>query len=137
MRRTRALWMLAVMIPALSFAAHTVAVLDGTSWKIEAEPDDMAQKKGAAQFKDVLVFAQGMASLQERGKSGLQAAPYEVLSTGKEGKEHTFRMELASRGEGKWTWTGTVQGASMDGKLIQTKPDGSVLTYTFKGSKLD
>jgi hypothetical protein len=46
-------------------------------------------------------------------------------------------MELTSRDEVKWTWTGTVQGASMNGKLIQTRPDGSVLTYTFKGSQLD
>src|SRR5262245_58394694 len=136
MRKFRALWMLALMIPALSFASHTVAVLDGTSWKIEAEPDEMANKKGAAQCKDMLVFAQGMASLQERGKNGLQAAPYSILSTTNEGKELTFQMEMPSRGEGTWTWTGTVQGDNMEGKMIQTMPDSSVLTFTFKGNKV-
>ena len=52
-------------------------------------------------------------------------------------KELTFSAERVSYGEGHSVWTGTVQGKDIAGKLIWTKNDGSIFTYTFKGSKLD
>jgi len=136
-RQLLTLGVMALMVTTLGFAGHTVAVLDGTSWKIEAEPDDMAQKKGAQQFKDVLVFAEGRISLRERGKGGAESGSYAVTSTVNDGKEHTFKAELPTTADGRWTWTGTVKGGNMEGKLIQTRLDGSVLTYTFKGNQLD
>jgi hypothetical protein len=52
-------------------------------------------------------------------------------------KEWTFKTEQESGTEGKAVWTGTVRGNDIEGKMIWTKKDGSVLTYTFKGDKLD
>jgi hypothetical protein len=52
-------------------------------------------------------------------------------------KDMTFKAQRASMGEGSSVWTGNVKGNEVEGKLIWTKNDGAVLTYTFKGTKLD
>jgi hypothetical protein len=111
-----------------------VAVLDGTSWKLDVEPDSMAKDKGEKQFKETLTFADGSVSLSAP-KVGFEASPYSVTKAGE--KDYTFKAERNSAGEGNSVWTGTVHGKNLEGKLILTKNDGSVLTYTFKGSKLD
>ena len=48
-----------------------------------------------------------------------------------------FKAERSSAGEGSSLWTGTIHGNDVEGRLILTKNDGSVLTYRFKGNKLD
>lgn len=129
---------LALLIGASAMAAHKVAVLDGTSWKIEAEPDDMAQEKGAEQIRDDLVFAEGKASLKVAGKNGFAAGPYSVTNVDEEKKQMTFKAEMTSATEGAQVWTGTVHGGDhMEGKMVWTKANGNVLTYTFEGDKLD
>ena len=52
-------------------------------------------------------------------------------------KDWTFKAERVSAAEGNSVWTGTVHDKSVEGKLIWTRNDGTVLTYTFKGNKLD
>jgi hypothetical protein len=114
-------------------ASPRVAVLDGTSWKLDVEPDKMAQDKGEKEFKETLMFADGSVSLSAP-KVGFESSPYSVLKAGE--KDWTFKAERASAGETS-LWTGTVKGNNVEGKLIYTKNDGAVLTYTFKGNKLD
>jgi len=129
-------WMaaFAVVLSTVVMAGHEVPVLDGTSWKLDVEPDTMTKDKGEKQFKETMTFADGKVSLSAP-KVGFEASPYTVTTTGE--KEWTFKATRTSMGEGGAVWTGTVKGSSLDGKLIWTKNDGSVLTYTFKGSKLD
>jgi len=115
-------------------AAEKVAVLDGTSWKLDVEPDSMAQSKGEKQFKETLTFADGNITVSAP-RVGFEATPYSVTKAGE--KDFTFKAERTSAGEGNSVWTGTVHGNNLEGKLIWTKNDGSVLTYTFKGTKLD
>ena len=52
-------------------------------------------------------------------------------------KDWTFKAERTTAGEGSSVWTGIVHGNNLEGKLIWTKNGGAVLTYTFKGNKLD
>jgi hypothetical protein len=52
-------------------------------------------------------------------------------------KSWTFKAERLSEGEGGSVWTGTIHGNELEGKLILTKNQGTVLTFTFKGTKLD
>jgi len=125
---------LALSFATVALAGHEVAVLDGTSWKVDVEPDGMAKDKGERQFKETLTFAAGNISLSAP-KVGFEASPYTVSSTTE--KEYTFKATRTSSGEGSSVWTGTVRGKDLEGKLIWTKNDGSVLTYTFKGNKLD
>jgi len=133
-RKPVGLAVLAIIVSTLALASPKVAVLDGTSWKVDVEPDSMSKDKGEKQFKETLTFADGNVSLSAP-KVGFEASPYSVTKNGE--KDFTFKAERASTGEGNSVWTGTVHGDDVDGKMIWTKNDGAVLTYTFKGNKLD
>lgn len=134
MKKIMLLALVAMMLSAVTMAGPKVAVLDGTSWKLDVEPDSMAKDKGEKQFKETLTFADGSVSLSAP-KVGFEASPYSVTKSGE--KDYTFKAERNSAGEGNSIWTGTVHGDHLEGKLILTKNDGSVRTFTFKGSKLD
>ena len=132
----KVLWLAAftIILATVAMAGPHVAVLDGTSWKVEVEPDAMAKAKGEKDFKETLTFADGKVSLSAP-KVGFEASPYSVTKGGE--KEMIFKAERSTEGEGSSVLTGTVHGKSMKGKLIWTKNDGAVFTYDFKGSKLD
>jgi hypothetical protein len=134
MRKTVWLAVFALILSTVAMASPRVAVLDGTSWKLDVEPDAMAKDKGEKEFKETLTFAEGNVSLSAP-KVGSEASPYSVSKAGE--KDWTFTAERASEGEGSSVWTGTVHGNNLAGKLIWTKNDGAVLTYTFKGNKLE
>jgi hypothetical protein len=134
MRKIVCLAVFAILLSTMAIAGHEVAVLDGTSWKVEVEPDAMAKEKGEKQFKETLTFADGSLSLSGP-KVGFEASPYTMSKAGE--KDWTFKAERGTEGEGSSVWTGTVHGNNLEGKLIWTKNGGAVLTYTFKGNKLD
>lgn len=134
MRKTVWLAAFAIILSTMVIAGPAVAVLDGTSWKINVEPDPVTKDTGEKQFNDTLAFSDGKISLGAP-KVGFWASPYSVTKTGE--KDYTFKAERASAGEGNSIWTGVVHGQNIEGKLIWTKNDGAVLTFTFKGDKLD
>jgi len=133
MRKTVQLAALAIMLSTVAIASPQVSVLDGTSWKVDVEPDTMAKDKGEKQFKDTLTFADGNVTMSTA--KGSKASPYSMSQSGE--KDWTFKAERVSAAEGNSVWTGTVHDKSVEGKLIWTRNDGTVLTYTFKGNKLD
>lgn len=134
MRKIVWLAVFAMILSTVAIASPKVAILDGTSWKVDVEPDGMAKDKGEKQFKETMTFADGNITLSAP-KVGFEASPYSVSKSGE--KDFTFKAERASAGEGSSIWTGTVHGNDLEGKMILTKNDGAVLTYTFKGNKLD
>jgi len=134
MRKTIWLALAAIVLSSVAVANPKVAVLDGTSWKIEVEPDSMAKDKGEKQFKETLTFADGNITLSAP-KVGSEASPYSVSKAGE--KDFTFKAERSSEGEGNSVWTGTIHEKEVKGKMVLTKNDGAVLTYNFHGSKLD
>jgi len=125
---------LAIVVSSLAVAGHQVAVLDGTSWKLEVEPDNMAKGKGAEQFKPTMTFAEGKVTLTD-SRGTFEASIYTVDKSDK--KEMTFKTEQTSTTEGASIWTGTIHENSIEGKRIWTKLNEEVWTYTFKGTKLD
>lgn len=134
MRKFAWLAVSAIILSTVALASPNIAVLDGTSWKLEVKPDDMARDKKEKDFKETLTFADGNITLSAP-KVGSAASPYSVTRSGE--KDVTFKAERVSYGEGNSVWTGTVHGNDLEGKLIWTKSDGSVFTYSFKGNKLD
>ena len=118
-----------------AFASEKVAALDGTSWKVDVGPDSMAKEKGEKEYKEVLTFADGMVSMNEGQKVGFASSHYDLAKSGN--KDWTFKTEQNSASNGQAVWTGTIHEQSIEGKMIMTKQDGAVLTYTFKGNKLD
>ena len=134
MRKIAWLAVFAIILSTVAVAGHEVGVLDGTIWKVEVEPDNMAQNMGEKQFKETLTFAEGNVSLSAP-KVGFEASPYSVTKSGE--TDWTFKAQRTTWGEGSSVWTGTVHDKNVEGKMIWTKNDGAVLTYTFKGNKLD
>lgn len=126
---------LMAMLSAPAFADHKVAVLDGTSWKVEVEPDAMAKDKGEKEFKETLIFADGNLSTTSRQEIGFVASAYTV-SPDPKNKDVTFRSEQLSEHEGSSTWTGTIHEDHVEGKMIWKKSNGAIFTFTFKGEKL-
>lgn len=135
MRQVAWLAALAFAFCTVALASEKVAALDGTSWKIDVGPDDMAKAKGEKEYKEVLTFADGLVSMDEGQKVGFASSPYEVAKSGE--KDWTFKTAQESESTGRSIWTGTIHEKSIEGKLILTKKGGAVLTYTFKGNKLD
>jgi hypothetical protein len=119
----------------MAIGSEKVAALDGTSWKIDVVPDAMAKTKGEKEYKEVLTFADGMVTMNEGQKVGFASSSYEVTKSGE--KDWTFKTEQKSESTGRSIWTGTIHEKGFEGKLILTKHGGAVLTYTFKGNKLD
>lgn len=134
--RTIALVSAMVMLSCMAYADHTVAVLDGTSWKVDVEPDGMAKEKGEKSFKETLIFADGNLSTTARQEIGFAASGYKVSQDPKS-KDTTFTAEQRSEHEGVTTWTGTIHENHVEGKMIWKKSNGAILTFTFKGEKLD
>ena len=92
-------------------------------------------EKGEKDYKEVLTFADGMVSMNEGQKVGFASSHYDLAKSGN--KDWTFKTEQNSASNGQAVWTGTIHEQSIEGKMIMTKQDGAVLTYTFKGNKLD
>src|SRR5688572_2474475 len=93
MRKTVWLAAFAVLLCTAAMATERVAVLDGTSWKVDVEPDNMAQSKGEKQFKETLTFADGNITVSAP-KVGFEATPYSVTKAGE--KDFTFKAERTS-----------------------------------------
>lgn len=133
--KTMACLAMMVILSSVAFAEHTVAVLDGTSWKVHVEPDAMAKTKGEKDFDETLIFADGSLTSTVRGQIGFGAASYAVSQDPKT-KDFTFRSEQRSEHEGTTTWTGTIHESHVEGKMIWKKSNGAIVTFTFKGEKL-
>lgn len=126
---------LAFALSMVAFASEKVAALDGTSWKIDVGPDSMAKSKGEKEYKEILTFADGMVSMNEGQKVGFASSPYEVAKSGE--NDWTFKTQQENESTARSIWTGTIHEKNIEGKLIMTKKGGTVVTYTFKGNKLD
>lgn len=136
MKTTVWLAALALTLSTGVVASPQVAVLDGTTWNVDVEPVGLAREKGEKSFKETLKFADGNVSLSAP-KVGFEASPYSVSKSGDNENDWIFKAERAGAGEGSSVWTGTVHETNIKGKMIWTRNDGTVLTYTFSGSKLD
>jgi len=52
MRKVLGWAMVAIFLSTMAVASSKVAVLDGTSWKVDVEPDSMSKDKGEKDFKE-------------------------------------------------------------------------------------
>ena len=109
------------------------AGLDGTSWQLSLSPDRIAQEKGIKEFPETLSFSSGKIATGTGEKQGFLAATYNKSRSGDSG--WSFTADQTSTSDGSYSWSGTVRGNEIRGILVWTKPDRSVLTYTFRGAK--
>ena len=117
--------------PQVWAATHT-GPLDGTKWKIRGLPDEAATRMGEKPSKDALIFKAGNMTSTACVKYGFKASPYAASQSGTAWSVNT---EQVSPKHGKMTWAGQVNGEVITGTMVWTKIDGTMLHYTFEGTK--
>lgn len=127
--------LLASLFLVLSAPAETFArdALVGT-WKIKVAPDADAAKTGEKEIDDKITF-KGSKFVSEtwKKKHKFEAADYEEDS--RSGVIAQFKAKLESKTGGKMEWSGTTSANQIKGEVTWTKPDGTVLKYTYSGEK--
>ena len=118
---------LAVASPGAAIAARGKAGEEGT-WKVKVTPDAASAAKGEKEFDDTLVLRKGKFRSTACEAHGFGEASYRV-----EGSH--WMSDAGSRKEGRNHWHGEVTGDSVEGQMTWTRADGSVLNYTFTGSR--
>jgi hypothetical protein len=120
---------LIAMLPTLAVAAD---VFDG-KWKVTITPADDNPGPREKEFQDVIGFG-GMKFMSKTFEAkGFKPVTYEEDT--RRGPIARFTAKPESEKQGTMEWTGTATGVDMQGEMTWTKPDGTVLRYTFKGEK--
>jgi len=99
-------------------------------WKVTLTSDGA----GGKDMADTLVFTRGgKFYATELKKKGFGEVNFD--SDTRRFGPAAFTAEQTSAKEGKAKWEGHVAATEMEGTMVLTKKDGSVVNYTFKGSK--
>lgn len=110
-----------------------VSTFDG-KWKVRMIPDPDALRAREKEWDETLAFTPTTFMAETFGaKNGFKPVSYEE-DTRRLGPA-TFTAIMKSDTAGTAKWTGTMQATSMQGQLVWTKKDGTVLNYTFNGEK--
>ena len=107
-------------------------ILEGTSWKITAAPDEASAKNGAEKFDDTISFADGKFSSAALARKGFKLAKYQGDF---EEREAEFDLEQESESQGIAIWIGELRGGKIAGRLQWKKKDGTNLFFNFIGAK--
>ena len=86
-------------------------------------------------YKDTLTFKNGKFASEHGKKLGFDTADYEADFRG--GQIGTFTASAKSKKEGAAKWTGTLAAGQIQGTMAWTKGDGSVVNYTYTGTRND
>jgi len=121
------------LVAAAAWADAQNAALDGTRWGLQVSPDALAKEKGEKEFVETLSFVNGRVETSAASQRGFEACPYVAARSGE--KDWSFGADQKSPSQGTFAWSGTAHGDDIRGKLVWTKPDRSVLTYTFHGDR--
>jgi hypothetical protein len=121
-----------ILAVAATFAATAVMAkgksgADGV-WKVKITPDANASAKGEKESDDSLILKGGKFHSTGCDPYGFGPAPFRT-----EGNH--FMADVQSQKEGRIHWHGEVTGDSVSGQMTWTKTDGSVLNYTFTGTR--
>ena len=129
-------WALPVLVVALVATAGMALLpakakvkvnVEGT-WNVHVTPEAGAAAKGEKEFDDTLLLQKGKFHSSACDAYGFGQTPYRV-------EENHWMSDGVSTKEGKNHWHGEVTGDSVSGQMTWTKADGSVLNYTFTGTR--
>ena len=129
--RTQRITTVLAMLLAGAIIVHA-GVLDGTKLKVKVVPDKAAADKGAKEFVDELIFADGKCTSTALLQKGFKQAKY---SAEVEPNEAEFEIELGSATNGVVVWTGEIRGTNTLGGLQWMQEGRSNLMYEFSGAK--
>ncbi len=109
------------------------APLEGTRWSVTMNPDPAAKEKGEAPFADALLFEGGKVTMTTCLTYGFAPSPYTATTSG---DTVSFMTRQTALDAGKSTWTGDFKDGTVNGMMVWTKPDGSVVSYAYAGKKV-
>src|SRR5262245_27537613 len=133
-RTTLCLILASLVIFSLSPSAIAKDQFEKTNWKIKVTPTDDSNKQGK-EFDDTLSFKGGKVETKALKDKGFKAVAYEEDT--RSGIVSTFKAAMESDKEGKAEWSGTLTASEIKGELKWTRKDGTVVNYTYEGSKSD
>lgn len=102
-------------------------------WKVTVTPDEQAASAGAREFEETLVFDGGKFTAKAFVEYGFEPVEYEADTRGLVAA--SFTAEPKSKTHGTTKWSGFTTGQEIQGELLWTQADGTVMRYTFKGVK--
>jgi hypothetical protein len=106
----------------------------GGKWDITLTPDDEARQAGEKEVKDTLVFKRGTFVSTTFQKRGFEPSSYEEGNL--KGSIGGFDcVQTSKTDQGKAKWSGSVAATQIQGDLVWTKKDGTVLNFSYRGSK--
>lgn len=98
------------------------------TWNVRITPDAEAAKRGEKASQDALVIQQGVFRSDGWSLYGFAPVGYTI-------KDNAFVADVESGKSGHLRWSGIVNGDSIAGRLDWTMKDGTVLTYTYSGTR--
>ena len=126
-----ALLLLIALAPRVARAADALV---GT-WKIKITPDDDARRAGEKKDIEDRITLKGSTFVSERW---MKEHKFEAVTYEEDTRRYgiaQFSAKPESKTGGKMEWSGMVAASEMKGEITWTKPDGTVLKYTFQGEK--
>ena len=126
----RAFWL--AMILVLANPAARAERMDGMKWRVKVTPDKESVSKGAKEFDDEFIFADGKFTSTALQTQGFEPGPYRFET---EGEEVEWSADKASSSAGMAGWGGRVNGKTTTGTFHWQKKDGTSLFYKFTGTK--
>jgi hypothetical protein len=104
-------------------------------WDITLTPDDDARRSGERDIKDTITFKQPNFTSEAFEKRGFQPAVYEEeMHPGGAGQFSALQTNKVAA-EGTAKWSGLITATEVTGDLVVKKKDGTVLNFSFTGSK--
>jgi hypothetical protein len=104
--------------------------LEYGTWKVRITPDAEAVKHGEKATQDTLVLLQGVFRSDGWSLYGFAPVGYTM-------KDNSFVADVESGKSGRLHWSGIINGDAIAGRLDWTMKDGTLLTYTYSGSRAE
>jgi len=121
--------MVLVLLAAASPALAKKKLNEEGHWTLKVTPDESAVKEGEKAFNDTLILQQGfLRSKYSTDEHAFGTGPYTV-------KGSEISAQIKSNYEGKMDWSGLWTGDTIAGRVTWTRRDGTVMTYTFSGTR--
>ena len=134
MMQANRIWKVAILLALLLASVLIVhaGLLDGTRLKIKVVPEKAAADKGAKEFDDELIFADGKCTSTALLRKGFKPSKYNAEA---EPNEAEFEIELVSATNGVAVWTGEIRGTNTLGGLQWMQEGRGSFLYEFRGTK--
>ena len=119
-------------ILAVAGSAERAERLDGTKWKVKVTPDKDSADKGAKEFDDEFIFAEGQFTSKALQAHGFKPGPYRLESELDE--VEWIALKEATTGDTAG-WGGRVDDKTTSGDFHWQKKDGPFFFYKFTATK--